>query len=298
MHFSHWLSSLRHSQLPPKLVWWLFRNIAPVGERVFEMSMFVLDSRNGPKRFVLNCSFCLGYLYFLSRFAKQNPLCHRCVRLIDRYYQKKLIAKTRENVYICVLINFLQGLPRTKNVHPVFGPKRALWADEHVLISNYEHVLIRSSHKIVPDMIFGLYHRREEPKRSARSFNFGLFDLFGSLNILNKKTLLNTRTIKLIYLRYKFVFSNLIKWFFVQKISICIWLTLHERVCTQHGVNCARRVWLKGELPTGELSRRVMISESYVRTTPKPRPLSPMTTPNFVTLPTFLWTNMRELCLT
>jgi hypothetical protein len=45
-------------------------------------------------------------------------------------------------------------------------------------------------------------------------------------------------------------------------------------------------------------NRRVMISESYVRTTPKPRPLSPMTTPNFVTLPTFPWTNMRELCLT
>jgi hypothetical protein len=57
-------------------------------------------------------------------------------------------------------------------------------------------------------------------------------------------------------------------------------------------------VWLKGELPTGELSLRVMISESYVRTTPKPRPLSPMTTPNFVTLPTIPWTNMRELCLT
>jgi hypothetical protein len=36
------------------------------------------------------------------------------------------MAKTRQNVYICVLINFLQRLPRTKNVHLVFGPKRAL----------------------------------------------------------------------------------------------------------------------------------------------------------------------------
>ena len=26
-------------------------------------------------------------------------------------------------------------------------------ADEHVLMSSYEHVLIRSSHKIAPDMI-------------------------------------------------------------------------------------------------------------------------------------------------
>jgi hypothetical protein len=31
--------------------------------------------------------------------------------------------------------------------HPVFGPKRALWADEHVLMSSYEHVLIRSCRK-------------------------------------------------------------------------------------------------------------------------------------------------------
>jgi hypothetical protein len=54
------------------------------------------------------------------------------------------MAKTRQNAYICVLINFLQGLPRTKNVHLVFGPKPALWADEHVLMSSYEHVLIRS----------------------------------------------------------------------------------------------------------------------------------------------------------
>jgi hypothetical protein len=55
---------------------------------------------------------------------------------------------------------------------------------------------------------------------------------------------------------------------------------------------------LNGELWSGELSRRVTISESYVRTTPKPRPLFPTTTPNFLTLPTFPWTNMRELCLT
>jgi hypothetical protein len=62
-------------------------------------------------------------------------------------------AKSRQNVYICALINFLQRLPGTKNDHPVFGPKRALWADEHVLMSSYEHVLIHLSHNFVPDMI-------------------------------------------------------------------------------------------------------------------------------------------------
>jgi hypothetical protein len=54
-------------------------------------------------------------------------------------------------MYTFVYINFPAA--STKNVHPVFGPKRALWADEHVLMSSYEHVLIRSSHKIAPDMI-------------------------------------------------------------------------------------------------------------------------------------------------
>ena len=57
-------------------------------------------------------------------------------------------AKSRQNVYICVLINFLQRLPGTKNDHPVFGPKRAM--------SSYEHVLIHSSHNFVPDMILKL----------------------------------------------------------------------------------------------------------------------------------------------
>jgi hypothetical protein len=58
------------------------------------------------------------------------------------------MAKPRENAYICVLINFLQRLPRVKNVHPVFGPSCLngpyAWADEHVLMSSYEHVHIHS----------------------------------------------------------------------------------------------------------------------------------------------------------
>ena len=55
---------------------------------------------------------------------------------------------------------------------------------------------------------------------------------------------------------------------------------------------------LNGELWNGELSWRVMILESYVWTISKPRPLSLMTTPNFLTLSMFSWTNTRELYLT
>jgi hypothetical protein len=52
-------------------------------------------------------------------------------------------GKNTECIHLCTN-HFLQWFPRRENVHPVFGPKRALWTDEHVLISSYEQVLIRS----------------------------------------------------------------------------------------------------------------------------------------------------------
>jgi hypothetical protein len=81
MHFSHWLSSLRHSRhgrLTPKLVWWLFRNIEPVGERVFEMSMFVayIDFEKWFQAFCPKLQFLFGifilfyYLFSLVQYSQ------------------------------------------------------------------------------------------------------------------------------------------------------------------------------------------------------------------------------------
>jgi hypothetical protein len=44
-------------------------------------------------------------------------------------------------------INTFVAVSSTKNVHPVFGPKRALWANGHELMSSYEYVLMRSCRK-------------------------------------------------------------------------------------------------------------------------------------------------------
>lgn len=57
-----------------------------------------------------------------------------------------------------------------------------------------------------------------------------------------------------------------------------------------------RYVW--SDIMKGKLSRRVMILDSYFRITPKQPPLYPISTPNFLTPPTFAWTSMRELYLT
>jgi hypothetical protein len=61
-------------------------------------------------------------------------------------------------MYTFVYINF--AVASTKNVHATslrdIAPKRALWADEHVLMSSYKHVLRRSSHKIAPGMILNI----------------------------------------------------------------------------------------------------------------------------------------------
>jgi hypothetical protein len=42
-------------------------------------------------------------------------------------------------------------------------------ADEHVLMSNYEHVLIRSSHKIAPDMILKIEQNQSIRNSSGRN---------------------------------------------------------------------------------------------------------------------------------
>ena len=81
-------------------------------------------------------------------------------------------------------------------------------------------------------------------------------------------------------------------------ISTCEWNAKSSpkfREITENEERHFWGVWLIGELWNGELSRRVMILESYAWTTPKPRPPFQTTKPNLLTLPIY-WANIRELC--
>ena len=72
--------------------------------------------------------YCIDSKAQHVNFDSLNKLLFMSFLVIFTWVDLVLIkeAKTRQNVYICVLINFLQRLPGTKNDHPMFGPKRAL----------------------------------------------------------------------------------------------------------------------------------------------------------------------------